>query len=242
MPLIILSFVAGILTVLAPCVLPLLPVIIGSSVSDEDKYKPYLVIAGLVGSITLFTVLLKAGTLLIGVDPLVWKIISGSIVILFGINYLFPQLWDTINVYLGLSKNSDNLLNQAEKKRGVIGSLLIGGALGPVFASCSPTYALIIATILPVNLVEGLIYILVYNIGLALIMLLVILLGRQFIQKVKIFSNPNGIFKKTIGVIFILVGLSVIFGWDKALETYLLTSGIFDITVIEQQLLDSLGR
>ncbi|USN58207.1 MAG: hypothetical protein H6767_08000 [Candidatus Peribacteria bacterium] len=48
MALIIVSFLAGVLTILAPCVLPLLPVILGASADDaRDRYRPYIIIVSL---------------------------------------------------------------------------------------------------------------------------------------------------------------------------------------------------
>jgi cytochrome c biogenesis protein CcdA len=239
MILLILSFVAGVLTVLAPCVLPLLPVIIGGSLDTKDKFKPYQIIVGLVVSITLFTLLLKASTLLIDIEPRFWTWVSATILILFGLVYLFPGVWDKISLRLKLSSNSDKLLEKATEKTGWAGNVLLGAALGPVFASCSPTYSLIIATILPVNFFEGLIYILVYCLGLASIMLAISILGRGLVKKLGLFSNPNGWFKKILGIIFILIGIAIIFGLDKQLETSLLNNpNFFDITKIENQLLD----
>ncbi|MCA9327976.1 cytochrome c biogenesis protein DipZ, partial [Candidatus Saccharibacteria bacterium] len=70
----LLSFIAGLLTVFAPCVLPLLPVILGGSFdpTTRDRRRPYIIIASLLASLILFTILLKASTVLIGVDPKVW--------------------------------------------------------------------------------------------------------------------------------------------------------------------------
>ena len=70
MILLILSFFAGILTVFAPCILPLLPLIIGGSITGDEKqkYRPYIIIGSLVVSLIGFTLLLKASTLLIGAD------------------------------------------------------------------------------------------------------------------------------------------------------------------------------
>jgi cytochrome c-type biogenesis protein len=234
----ILAFVAGILTVLAPCVLPLLPIIIGSSVSSKDKSKPYLVTLGLVLSITVFTILLKASTALISIDPLVWKIISGGIIIVFGLIYLFPTIWSNISAKLNLGTKSDKTLEKASENSSPLGSLLVGAALGPVFASCSPTYALIIATILPVNAYEGIFYIIIYALGLALVMLGIAIFGRSLTSKLRGFSNPNGSFKKILGVIFLIVGLSIITGFDKKVETYLITNTPFDVTKFEQVLLE----
>lgn len=239
MPLILLSFLAGVLTILAPCVLPLLPIIIGSSASSKNKLKPYLIISGLVISITVFTILLKASTLLINIDPIFWKIVSGGILIVFGLIYLFPEIWDSISTKLGLSANSDKILENASHKEGWVGDLLVGGALGPVFASCSPTYSLIIATVLPVNFLEGLFYIIIYSLGLATVMLAISLLGRKLVNKLNILANPNGWFKKSLGVIFILVGIAVVTGLDKELETNLIANGSVDWLIdFENSLLD----
>jgi cytochrome c biogenesis protein CcdA/thiol-disulfide isomerase/thioredoxin len=231
------SYLSGLLTVLAPCVLPLLPIIIGSSVSGNAKWKPVRITLALAFSIIAFTLLLKVSTAFIGIDPLVWKYISGGIVVFFGLITLFPTIWNKISLSLGLSSNSDKLLEKAGEKQGWVGDIAIGAALGPVFASCSPTYGLILATILPVNFVEGLIYLTIYSLGLATVLLAIAILGRKLINKLKFAANPNGWFKKILGVLFILVGLAVITGFDKKVEAFVLDSGFFDVTKIEERLL-----
>ena len=70
------SFIAGVLTILAPCVLPVLPVILAGSVGEKGKWYPYIVTLSLALSIVLFTILLKASTLLIDVPPEFWKYLS----------------------------------------------------------------------------------------------------------------------------------------------------------------------
>jgi cytochrome c biogenesis protein CcdA/thiol-disulfide isomerase/thioredoxin len=231
------SYLSGLLTVLAPCVLPLLPIIIGSSVSGNAKWKPVRITLALAFSIIAFTLLLKVSTAFIGIDPLVWKYISGGIVVFFGLITLFPTIWNKISLSLGLSSNSDKLLEKAGEKQGWVGDIAIGAALGPVFASCSPTYGLILATVLPVNFAEGLLYLTIYSLGLATVLLAIAVLGRKLINKLKFAANPNGWFKKILGVIFILVGLAVITGFDKKVEAFVLDSGFFDVTKIEERLL-----
>ena len=235
--LIITSYLAGLLTVLAPCVLPLLPVIIGSSISSKDKLKPYIITGSLAISLTLFTLLLKASTALIGISPDFWKYFSGSLVVVFGIISIFPTLWDTFSLKLGLSDKSDQLLEKSNQKQGLLGSILVGMSLGPVFTSCSPTYSLILATVLPVNLTLGIVYILIYSLGLSSVLLAISILGRKLVNRLKILSNPNGIFKKVLGVVFIIVGLSIITGFDKKIETFVVESSFFDVTVLDSKLI-----
>ena len=236
--LIITSFVAGILTVLAPCVLPLLPIIIGSSVGGNKRWKPFIITGSLVVSITIFTLLLKASTLLIDLPPNFWKYVSGGIILFFGIITIFPNLWTKFGLKLGLSNKSDGFLEKSAKKGGILGDILIGMSLGPVFSSCSPTYALIIATVLPVSLFKGIIYIIVYGLGLAFVLLLISLLGRGLVNKLKIVANPNSVFKKILGIIFIFVAIFIMTGFDKKIETAILEAGFFDVSKLEQTIFE----
>ncbi|MBC7471799.1 MAG: redoxin domain-containing protein [candidate division SR1 bacterium] len=237
MSLLFLSFIAGILTVFAPCVFSLLPVIIGGSLTSKSKIRPYIITASLAFSIILFTFLLKVTTLFINFDPNFLKYLSGIIIIFFGLISLFPILWDNISVKLGLSRRSDKMLEGAGEKEGFGGAILLGMALGPVFSSCSPTYALIIATILPVDLVTGMVNILAYTIGLSFIMLLVAVYGRAFIKRFRWAANPTGWFKRGLGILFIIVGISIMTGFDKTAQVFLAEKTSFNTSQFEQGLI-----
>lgn len=241
--LLILSFIAGVLTVAAPCVLPLLPVVVGGSLlgspkenKDRQWLRPLIIAASLAISVILFTLLIKATTTLLGVPQVVWQIISGSIVMLLGLNFLWPQAWSSLASKTGFFTNSNLLLGKAYKKMGLSGAILIGAALGPVFSSCSPTYALIVATILPVSFATGLLYLTAYAVGMSATLLLVAYMGKVFIDKLHWLSNPDSWLKRFIGILFIAVGLMVIFGLDKKLQAYVLEQGWYDpISSLEQR-------
>ena len=228
MELVIVSFVAGVLTVLAPCILPLLPVIVGGSLNNDrrDWRRPVIVTASLTVSIIVFTLLLKASTSLLMVPPYIWQLISGGIVTLFGLSLLADTTWASLAIKLNL--NSNKLLGQAAQQKGWVGAILVGVALGPVFSSCSPTYALIVAGVLLASFGEGFIYLVAYAVGLSAVLLLIGLLGQQVIAKLGWASNPHGWFKRTLAIIFILVGLAVIIGFDKTIQAYVVEHGWYD--------------
>ncbi len=236
------SFIAGMLTSLAPCMITLLPVIVGNSVipgTDKkfDRKKPYIITASLVVSVILFTVLLKATTALIGVDPQFWLYVSGGIVILLGISLLFPSLWVRVSAGTGLEHTSNKFLARANKNSGLIGQIMTGAALGPVFASCSPVYALVLATVLPVNLALGLVYIIAFALGLGLALLAISLGGRRLISKLGWVISPTGWFNRALAILLIAVGLMIITGYDKKFQTFVIEKLPFDVTDIEQRLL-----
>jgi len=216
----LLSLVAGVLTVLAPCVLPFLPVIVGGSLGHGSRRRPYLIAASLVVSLLVFTLLLKASTAFLNIDPRVWAIGSGVLVILLGVAMLFPGLWARVARWTKLEA-AHGLLGKARNQRGeTAGALLTGAALGPVFSSCSPTYAWVIATVLPASPVAGMIYLGIYCAGMAGALLGISLAGRRLVDRLGWASNPRGWFQRAIAALFIVVGLFVSTGLDKALQTW----------------------
>lgn len=234
---------AGVLTVLAPCILPLLPVIIGGSIlrSEEDnktaKWRPLVIAVSLALSVIVFTLLLKASTALLGVPQEVWRFVAGTIVLLLGINFLFPNAWILLMARFGLETGTNSLLTKSAKKAGFTGDILTGAALGPVFSSCSPTYAFIVAAVLPTSFIEGLSYLIAYAAGLALILLIIGYAGQSVVHKLGWLANPNSWFKRIIGSLFIVVAISIMFGWDKDAQEYILKNGWYaPIERVEQGL------
>jgi cytochrome c biogenesis protein CcdA/thiol-disulfide isomerase/thioredoxin len=235
--LLVVSFVAGILTVLAPCVLPLLPIIIGGSVSGV-KRNPYVITASLALAIVIFTLALKFSTAFINIPPSVWSTVSGIILVLFGLITVFPGWWEKINLKLGLGAKSDTLLNESGKTNSWTRDILIGLSLGPVFSSCSPTYFLILATVLPQSFLLGTVYLISYAVGLSISLLLISLLGQRVVKKARFAANPKGWFKRGLGILFVLVGVFILTGLDKKLQTFLVETGYYNVSNIEVNLLN----
>ena len=270
------AVVAGALTTLAPCVLPLLPVIVGGSVArgakatagstasaprpnvvagaaggdsgtsaltqeggltedaetvetqrDEQRSarRSAVVIAVSLGlSIVVFTLVLKASTAFIGVPTVVWQWISGGILILLGVVSLFPGVWERISSALQLQSRSTSRLASARKRDGRFGEVLTGAALGPVFTSCSPLYAYVIVTVLPADFGQGLLLLIAYVAGLSGTLLLISLLGQRAVRGARWASDPHGWFRRGLGAVFVIVGILVLTGWLKDLETWLIAN------------------
>lgn len=239
MILFIVSFVAGFLTVLAPCVLPLLPVIVGGSISGGKSIRRALTVTtSLTISVITFTLLIKASTLLIDIPQDFWKWFSGGVITAFGFITLFPNLWDMIPNMSKISTGSNKVLASGYQKQSLFGDVLVGAALGPVFSTCSPTYFLVLAAVLPENFALGILYLVAYSVGLSLALLILAFVGQKIVDIAGIAANPNGWFKKTLGVLFIIVGIGIVTGADKALQTDILNAGFFDVTKVEEKLLN----
>jgi cytochrome c biogenesis protein CcdA/thiol-disulfide isomerase/thioredoxin len=238
----LISFIAGILTILAPCVLPVLPVIIGGSIGGKSKsnLRPYIIGASLALSIIFFTLILKVSTVLINLPPNVLNWISGVLLIGLGIAAAVPELWEKLVVEFNWEAASLRLLGKTEGNQNeYVGPILIGLALGPVFASCSPTYAFILASVLPRSFGAGLIYLAAYTIGLALALLLISITGRKYIARFSWAVDTHSIFRRCLGGLFIVIGAVVLFGYQVKVETWVANHLPFDETKIERVLLTS---
>jgi cytochrome c biogenesis protein CcdA len=233
----LIAFFAGILTVLAPCVLPLLPVIIGGSLGGKSKMRPVVVTLSLAFSVVLFTLLLRVATALISVPLWFWSGMSGSLVFVLGLSFLFPSLWSALADRCGLDGGSKKMMYLGKDKSELVNACVIGVSLGPVFASCSPTYALIVAISLPASFVLGLGYMVAYALGLSFVMFLVAYFGQRIVLRLKWLANPNGGFKKVLGVVFVLVGLSIAFGIDKKVESFAIEKGWYGAVELEESLI-----
>lgn len=242
------AFVAGVLTTLAPCVLPLLPVIVGGSVAGPTptaasaragagagvatlapakqarvaaRRRAYVIAASLGASILVFTLALKASTSLIGVPPEVWQWVSGGLLIGLGLVSLFPGLWEWISTRLQLQARTSARLGAARQREGVTGQVLTGAALGPVFTSCSPLYGYVIVTVLPADLGYGLLLLIAYVAGLSGTLLLISLLGQRAVAGARWAADPHGWFRRGLGAVFILIGVLVITGGMREIEAWL---------------------
>jgi cytochrome c biogenesis protein CcdA/thiol-disulfide isomerase/thioredoxin len=242
MLLLVISFIAGILTILAPCVLPLIPVIIGGSISGKGKERarPYIIAGSLAGSIIFFTLLLKVSTALVNLPPDVLNDISGGILLALGLVGIVPEVWEKLVIDLNWQATSQRFLGKGERNSTKYGGpILTGIALGPVFASCSPTYAFILASVLPHSFISGLIYLITYSIGLVLALLLVSIAGRKVIKRLSWAVDTHSLFRRIIGVLFLLIGIAIIAGKEVPIETWVANHLPFSETSLEQTIIDT---
>jgi cytochrome c biogenesis protein CcdA/thiol-disulfide isomerase/thioredoxin len=243
MILFLISLLAGALTVLAPCTISLLPIIVGGSLAGDTSIRRTIVVTISLGiSVILFTLLLKVSTTFINVPQSFWQIISGIIIIFLGLTMIFPVIWEKLPFVNKLNQGSNKIMSSGYMKQSLIGDILVGASLGPVFSSCSPTYFLIIATVLPRSILAGFVYLLAYSFGLCVALLIVAIAGQKLLERIGVASDPRGIFKRVIGVLFIFVGGAIALGLDARIELAFANSALFShISGIEQNLLSNSG-
>lgn len=235
----LIAVLAGILTALASCILPLLPIVIGSSETDEKRIsgRALTVIGSLSVSVILFTLLLKASTLLIDIPQSFWNVFSGSVIVLVGLAIVFPSIWSRFSFVQKIQDLSSKVMGSGFEKKNYLGDTLIGLALGPVFTTCSPTYLYIIATILPAGFLTGLFYLFGFTTGMAISLLIIAYFGGQVTRAISSHMVATSRVKQIFGVLIVVVGIAIFTGYDKKAETAILNAGYGATINFEDKLL-----
>lgn len=192
---------AGIISVLSPCTLPLLPAILAFS-TKEGKYGPLAVIAGLVISFTSMGAITSVfGALLIRYIPYL-HLIASVIIVLFGIIMLFDlQVFNWLSVLTSKVHNSN--------KQGLLGGVLLGVSLGIIWIPCvGPLLGSVLMLVaMQGNLAYGASLLFIYSIGFALPMLIIAYSANVSAMRLRNIARYDFIVKKIAGVLLILAGL-----------------------------------
>ena len=210
----LLAYVAGIVTLLSPCVLPLLPIIL-YGVLNEHRYGPLLLSIGLVSSFTLFGFILATIGQSIGLDQDLLRQIAGGILIFFGVILLFAPLYQKFSAGASnLTAGLNQLVSQSTFS-GLYGQFFLGFVLGLVWAPCvGPTLGAAISLASQgENLTTAFFTMLVFAIGTITPLLLLSRLSRPSILKWKSrLASSSHTIKYVMAIIFIFVGFLFVTG------------------------------
>ena len=151
---------------------------------------------------------------------------------------IWPKLWSGLPFVQAINKTSNKSLGAGHRRNSFWGDVIVGASLGPVFSSCSPTYFFIIATVLPASFLIGMIYLLGFTFGFAVSLLVVAYLGQKFTQRIVTKAHTAEKIKKVFGVLFLVVGLAIMTGYDKQISTYIPDSGYSATINLEEKLIN----
>lgn len=234
----VLAFVAGILTILAPCILPLLPVVIGGSITGKNWWRPLVVVTSFLVTMLLVTIGVKLFADQVSISTGFWKYISGVTFFFFGLTLLVPTLWGRLSARFSLQTRTLSLLHRYLLGKNFVALVLLGVILVPVFVSCSPTYLLILGVILPQQFWVGLWYLFLYLFGISLMLFGIGFLGQRLYLFFGKLAAPHGLFKKIMGIILILFAFLVVTGYQLKLESWILDMGWAGVTEFEFNAVD----
>jgi cytochrome c biogenesis protein CcdA/thiol-disulfide isomerase/thioredoxin len=214
------AFLAGLATIFAPCILPILPVALSAGVTG-GKRRPLGIITGLVVSFTFFTLALGWLTRHLGLGPNALRDVAIVVLLGFGVVLLIPKLLVQFEVL------ASRLIppTQADSSRTDFwGGIVIGISLGLVWTPCvGPIVASVIA-LSATSAVSGIsIFILAaYALGTGVPLLILTYAGQGLLKRVRSMGKYTARIQMVFGAIMVLTAVSMLFGLDRTVQNKLL--------------------
>lgn len=215
-----LAFLAGILSTLSPCVLPLIPLVLGAPVS-EHRLGPLALAAGLAASFTVVGLFVATLGYAIGFNGNLFRLAGAALMISVGVVLLVPRFQARLAMASGPVGNWADGLFGTDRKAGLSGQFLVGMLLGVVWSPCvGPTLGA--ASVLAAkgqNLGQVGATMLTFGIGAALPLLALGLLSRETMLRIRgrlMMAGYGG--KIVLGLLLVVLGLAIAMGIDKRLE------------------------
>ena len=222
----VLSIFAGILTSISPCVLPALPLIVGSA-AQQHRHAPLALAFGLVASFTTIGIFLSTIGIGLGIDQSVIRSVAAIILVIFGLILLVPKLQEGFQKLVSpLVQLANNKLSTG-KFQGLGGQFGLGMLLGAVWSPCvGPTLGGAIGLASQSGgLPQASMMMLLFGIGSAIPLLFIAYGSRKiFLLNRNRLLQAGLIAKPLLGIVLLIVGTAIYLGWDKVAETYLLNS------------------
>ena len=216
----VLSFFAGVLAILSPCVLPVLPILLVSS-WQQHAFGPLGLVLGLSFAFTFIGVTLAASGTILGIPSFIFREFSIALLLLLGVFLLSDWLQAKAQTFLNRFTHKLHQASHELKITGVLGQFLLGVLLAGIWIPCTgPTLALAItmASRGDGGIFQAASIMLAYSFGISLPIVLISYLSRGVLLRRKGLSNIGHWGKKIMGALIILLALLVATGWEENIK------------------------
>lgn len=232
-----LAFVAGALTILSPCVLPLLPIVL-TTAGSQGRLGPVALGLGVVLSFVTVGLFVALVGFSIGLDGHFFRNIAAVILVFIGLVLLIPVLQNRVSLWASpISGWAQDKLGRFTST-GLLGQFGVGLLLGTVWSPCvGPTLG---AASLLASQGKDIYHVVftmtAFAIGVGIPLVLIGLLSRSALQKSRgTVLSASRAFKSVLGIILVVLGLLILSGYDKHVEAALVEASPAWLTTLTTQ-------
>lgn len=215
------AILAGVLTIAAPCTLPMLPILLGASIGRSSHLRPAMIALGFVVSFSAVALLLGALTRLFDFDPNVLREAAAILLLGFGLLMLWPAPFEWLSIRLNGWLN----LGAAGgvQHEGALGGLVLGATLGLVWTPCAGPVLGSILTLVATskNLAWAGTLLVAYAIGAAIPMLAIAYGGQAATTRVRSLARISPRLQQGFGVVVIAFAVAAYFQYDTLIVAWL---------------------
>ncbi len=206
------GFLAGVVTSVSPCVLPVLPILLAGGATGTSPRRPFAIVAGLVASFTVFTLLASRLLHALGLPQDVLRDVAIALLLVLAATLLVPRFAHLLErPFYALTRRSGGDLG---------GGFVLGASLGLVFVPCAgPVLAAITVVAANEDLgARAFAVTIAYAVGAAVPMLAIALGGLRVAQRTRA-AGP--MLRRAMGVVIALTALGIAFDLDRHFTTAL---------------------
>jgi cytochrome c-type biogenesis protein len=216
-----LAFVAGVLSILSPCVLPILPIVLGAAAS-EHRWGPAALAAGLAASFVVIGLFVATIGYSIGLDGDRLRYVAAVLMIVIGVILLVPRLQVQLAVAGAPLQNWSDRHFGGSSRSGIAGQVSVGLLLGAVWSPCvGPTLgaaSILAAQGRDLGVVGA--TMLSFGLGAGLPLAALGLLSREAVLRWRTHLAAGSARAKSVfAVLLVGIGFLIVSGLDKRVET-----------------------
>jgi cytochrome c biogenesis protein CcdA len=218
----VLALLAGILTIAAPCTLPMLPILLGASLGQTGKARPAWIALGFVISFSAVALLLSAITRVFDFDPNSLRTGAAILLLGFGLLMIWPMPFEWLSIRLsGLTNSVPS--GGTGFRQGNIGGFVLGTTLGLVWTPCAGPVLGSILTVVATSkdTAWASVLLVAYAIGAAIPMLAIAYGGQAVTARVRGIARISPRLQQGFGVVVIAFAIASYFQYDTLIVAWL---------------------
>jgi cytochrome c biogenesis protein CcdA len=217
----VLALLAGVVTVAAPCTLPMLPILLGASVGQTGKVRPAMIALGFVISFSATALLLSAITRIFDFDPNSLRIAAAVLLLGFGLLMIWPAPFEWLSIRINGFAGSS--AGNTASRQGNLGGFVLGTTLGLVWTPCAgPVLGSILTVVATSNdAAWASTLLVVYAIGAAIPMLAIAYGGQAVTSRVRSIARISPRLQQGFGVVVIAFAIASYFQYDTLIVAWL---------------------
>lgn len=220
-----LAIAAGFLTILAPCILPILPFLLGTS-GGRSKLRPIMIITGFVLSFSVLGAAFATAGTFLGFSNGALRTVAVALLLLFGLALLFEGVYEKAMARLQpvLARWSAKLSGTSATRTDAASGLLVGVSLGLIWTPCAGPILGSILTLASrtADYVTTLLLMFAYALGAGLPMLAIAYGGNALQRRLLKFGKWQSVLNKIFGLLVVAMALLILTGYDIALQVWLI--------------------
>ncbi len=225
MALFFLAIAAGFLTILAPCVLPVLPILLGTG-GGRSKWRPVVIVAGFVASFSIIGAAFATAGTFLGLSNDALRIVAGVVLLLFGAALLFEKSYEKLSAKIqpALAKLGAGVSAGSSAKKDALSGFLVGLSLGLIWTPCAGPILGIIITLAArtKDFLTTMLLFFAYSVGAGLPMLAIAYGSNRIQEKLRSAGRIQPVINKIFGALVILTAIAILTGYDRVIVAWLL--------------------